>query len=55
MLSGIRSALERGESRIETRDGNGGAIAFDLDLGERHREVLLAGGLINRERGGSDS
>ncbi len=48
----VRSALEKGSRRLETRDlSSGRTIALAIDVTDREREILLAGGLINLAAG----
>jgi aconitate hydratase len=49
VIPGIRTALESGVEQV-TVEVNGEAIQAELDLSERHREILVAGGLLNWAR-----
>jgi aconitate hydratase len=48
-FSGLQSALADGDTRIEA-EADGETFTFECDLEPRHREVLQAGGLINKVR-----
>ncbi|MGC8908084.1 MAG: aconitate hydratase [Desulfomonilaceae bacterium] len=48
----VRSALEKGSKRLEARNlSSGRTIALAIDVTDREREILLAGGLINLAAG----
>jgi aconitate hydratase len=49
VIPGIRQALLEGRSEI-TVEVNGQPFQAVLDLSERHREILAAGGLLNWAR-----
>jgi aconitate hydratase len=47
-IAGFASALRQGATRFEVRNlTRADAFLVRLDLGERHRQILLAGGLLN--------
>ena len=45
-IPGLRKALEEGSERLEVQVGEMSIVA-SLDFSERHRQILLAGGLLN--------
>lgn len=49
VIPGIRDALLKGDNKI-TVEVNGQAIEAIIDLSERHREIIAAGGLLNWAR-----
>jgi aconitate hydratase len=50
VIPGIRDALATGADTV-TVEVNGVSVEARVDLSERHREILLAGGLLNWARG----
>ena len=48
-LEGIRDAIKGGQTEI-TVSVNGESIATRLDISQRQREILLAGGMLNQAR-----
>ena len=50
VISGIRQALLDGRDRV-TVEVNGEPVESVIDLSDRHREILVAGGLLNWARG----
>ena len=50
VIPGIRTALADGATTIEVQI-NGASVSAIIDLSERHREILIAGGLLNWARG----
>jgi len=51
-LPGIRQALASGAEEVEVRVGSF-SFKARLEVSERHREILLAGGLLNWAKGKS--
>ncbi|MBW2328688.1 MAG: aconitate hydratase, partial [Deltaproteobacteria bacterium] len=49
VIPGIRKALADGAETV-TVEFNGNPIQAKVDLSERHREILIAGGLLNWAR-----
>lgn len=50
VIPGIREALASGQDSL-TVEVNGKPVAATIDLSPRHREILVAGGLLNWARG----
>lgn len=46
-LPGVRDAVSSGRTRIEATTDGGRTVALDMDLTDRERDILLAGGTLN--------